>query len=77
MAVDNVGAMTERPPAGGVGADQEAKGGKNGEKNKDGAGFLKRNGIFLALAVFLVLFFMPTPAGMAPAGQKADRKSVV
>ena len=69
MAVDNVGAMTERPPAGAV--DQEAKGGKDGDKNKERAGFLKRNGVILAVAVFLVLFFMPTPAGMAPAGQKA------
>ena len=63
MAVDNVGAMTERPPAGAV--DQEAKGGKDGDKNKERAGFLKRNGVILAVAVFLVLFFMPTPVSSA------------
>lgn len=40
-------------------------------KTEKKSGFLKKNGIFLAAAVFLLLFLMPTPQGMAPAGQKA------
>ena len=40
-------------------------------KSEQESGFLKKYGLYLALAVFLLLLFMPTPEGMAPAGQKA------
>lgn len=35
------------------------------------SGFLKKNGLFLAIAVFALLFLMPTPQGMEPKGQQA------
>ena len=42
-----------------------------GNNKEHGSRFLKKNGVYLALLVFALLFFMPTPQGMAPAGQKA------
>ena len=61
MAEENVVLTTGSSP---TGTDKPGKAEKK-------SGFLKKNGIFLALAVFLALFFMPTPEGMALAGQKA------
>lgn len=48
-------------------AATEAAGGPGGEEKS----LLKKYGIFLAAGVFALLYLMPTPAGMAPEGQKA------